>query len=60
LPSGNDAALTFAENFGMFALFKNKIKSKNPLIYFISEMNRKAKELKMNNTNFANPHGLNN
>ncbi|CAK79867.1 unnamed protein product (macronuclear) [Paramecium tetraurelia] len=49
LPSGNDAAMTLAENFG-----------KNPLIYFIQEMNNKARELQMTQTTYANPHGLNN
>jgi D-alanyl-D-alanine carboxypeptidase len=35
LPSGNDAAMTFAENFGIYAMYKNKIKGKNPLLYFV-------------------------
>lgn len=60
LPSGNDAAYTFAENFGTYAMFKNKVKSKNPVSYFIQEMNRKARDLRLSNTSFANPHGLNN
>lgn len=41
--SANDAAYTLAENFG----FEN----------FIKLMNKKAKELKMNNTHFVNPAG---
>ncbi|CAD8154356.1 unnamed protein product [Paramecium pentaurelia] len=60
LPSGNDAAMTLAENFGIYAMYQNKIKGKNPLIYFIQEMNNKARELRMSQTTYANPHGLNN
>jgi len=30
----------------------------DPLRYFLNEMNRTAKELKLYNTSFANPHGL--
>lgn len=45
LRSGNDAAMTIAEN----TLGYDK---------FIEEMNNKAKELKMYNTTFENPHGL--
>ena len=71
LPSGNDAAVAIAESIGKklmdeaFASQKNdegtpKCKpSKNPIWYFVSQMNAKAKELGMNNTRFANPHGLN-
>lgn len=58
LPSGNDAALTFAENFGVYAMYKQKLRSKNPISYFVSEMNQKSKELRLSNTLFHNPHGL--
>ncbi len=46
LPSGNDAANALAEHFGS--------NNKN----FVIEMNRKAKEIGMNNSHFVNPHGL--
>ena len=48
LPSGNDAANALADHF--------TAKGKN----FIEAMNNKATALGMNNTNFANPHGLHN
>ncbi|CAD8088345.1 unnamed protein product [Paramecium sonneborni] len=60
LPSGNDAAMAFAENFGIYAMYQDKIKGKNPINYFVQEMNNKAKDLKMTQTTYANPHGLNN
>mmetsp|Transcript_1840 Transcript_1840/g.1729 ORF Transcript_1840/g.1729 Transcript_1840/m.1729 type:complete len:197 (-) Transcript_1840:488-1078(-) len=74
LPSGNDAAYCLAERFGHYLYFeseefklrcdrapenlKSKIEIKNPVRYFLREMNRTAKELGMTNTHFANPHGL--
>ena len=45
LRSGNDAALTLSNNVTNYGDFINK-------------MNKKAKELGMNNTSFSNPHGL--
>ncbi len=48
LPSGNDAANAIAEH----------ISGSNDS--FAKLMNKKAKELGMNNTHFANPHGLHN
>ena len=48
LPSGNDAANAIAEH----------ISGDNDS--FAELMNKKAKELGMNNTHFANPHGLHN
>lgn len=46
LRSGNDAAVAIAEHVG------------GSLEGFVYLMNEKAKELGMTNTNFANPHGL--
>lgn len=46
LRSGNDAAVAIAEHIG------------GSLEGFVFLMNEKAKELGMKNTNFANPHGL--
>ena len=45
LRSGNDAALALSNNVTNYEDFINK-------------MNKKAKELGMNNTSFSNPHGL--
>mmetsp|Transcript_65457 Transcript_65457/g.75277 ORF Transcript_65457/g.75277 Transcript_65457/m.75277 type:complete len:368 (-) Transcript_65457:216-1319(-) len=67
LPSGNDAAVVFAEHFGRFffnvSLQKGKAKKRtcsNPIKYFLQEMNRFAKILGLNDTHYANPHGLSN
>lgn len=46
LRSGNDAAVTIAENVG------------GSLDGFVYLMNQKAEEIGMTNTHFANPHGL--
>jgi D-alanyl-D-alanine carboxypeptidase (penicillin-binding protein 5/6) len=48
LPSGNDAAATLACYLG------------GSIEGFAQLMNNKARELGMNDTNFVNPHGLNN
>jgi len=73
LPSGNDAAYCLAEKFGYYLYFESdefklrmernpdsltEIKVKNPVRYFVREMNKTAKELGMTNTHYANPHGL--
>ena len=47
LASGNDAALALADHVA------------GSEAKFVSMMNRKAKELGLNNSSFANPHGLN-
>ncbi len=66
LPSGNDAALCFAEFFGQL-LFRAanpafdkyaQMATKFPCKYFINEMNVNAKMLGLEHTTFANPHGL--
>src|SRR5438874_507823 len=46
LPSGNDAAVLLAENID------------GTVPEFVDEMNRKAADLGMDDTHFANPHGL--
>ncbi|EAS04236.3 D-alanyl-D-alanine carboxypeptidase family protein (macronuclear) [Tetrahymena thermophila SB210] len=72
LPSGNDAAFVLAENFGVYlymqtdkfkekygnAQTNKKLKVKNPITYFIKEMNDFAEKLNMQDTYFTNPHGL--
>jgi serine-type D-Ala-D-Ala carboxypeptidase (penicillin-binding protein 5/6) len=59
LPSGNDAAVAFAEHFG--GRLKPPADAPNeadPLPRFIAEMNRVAAELGLLETHFANPNGL--
>lgn len=49
LSSGNDAAYAIGEHIGG-----------GDIEYFIEMMNKKARELSAHNTNFTNPHGLDN
>ena len=59
LPSGNDAAVAFAEHFGeRLADEKDKAAKLDAYDSFVSAMNRKAAELGMTSTQFKNPHGL--
>jgi D-alanyl-D-alanine carboxypeptidase (penicillin-binding protein 5/6) len=59
LPSGNDAAVEFAEFFGdRLADDKDKAAHLNGHDSFVSAMNRKAAELGMKSTHFNNPNGL--
>ena len=59
LPSGNDAAVAFAEHFGQcVAAPEDRPAETDPLPRFVSEMNRVAAELGLRETQFANPHGL--
>ncbi|HVT30329.1 MAG TPA: serine hydrolase [Lacipirellulaceae bacterium] len=59
LPSGNDAAVAFAEHFGKrLADAKDKEANLDAHDCFVSAMNRKAKELGMTRTHFNNPNGL--
>jgi serine-type D-Ala-D-Ala carboxypeptidase (penicillin-binding protein 5/6) len=59
LPSGNDAAVAFAEHFGgRFARPGVDRDRADPLSLFVAEMNRVAAELALRETHFANPHGL--
>jgi D-alanyl-D-alanine carboxypeptidase (penicillin-binding protein 5/6) len=59
LPSGNDAAVAFAEHFGsrMKPLADASV-AIDPLPRFIAEMNRTAAELGLRDTHFVNPNGL--
>jgi D-alanyl-D-alanine carboxypeptidase (penicillin-binding protein 5/6) len=57
LPSGNDAAVAFAEHFG--PRFKTgSQKEEDPVKLFVAEMNREAKKLKLSQTSFLDPNGL--
>lgn len=59
LPSGNDAAVAIAEHLGdRFAPAEPGAATEDSLECFVAEMNRTAEQLGMNNTTFANPHGL--
>lgn len=68
LPSGNDAANALAEHFGkrMRPPPNNRIVPWTPRnsgrapawTNFVTEMNRRAKKLKMTKTRYVNPHGL--
>lgn len=49
IPSGNDAAMVFADYLG-----------NGNVSTFVEMMNKRAQELGMTNTQFANPHGLHN
>jgi len=61
LPSGNDAAAALAEHFGARTeAAKLAPKETDPYALFIVEMNRRAAELGLTKTTFANPHGLTN
>jgi serine-type D-Ala-D-Ala carboxypeptidase (penicillin-binding protein 5/6) len=56
LPSGNDAAVALAEQFG--GRFKNGDAETDPLVLFVAEMNRRAKALDLNETSYHDPNGL--
>jgi len=59
LPSGNDASVALAEHFGRkFVKTDMKLDDAQSFDRFIEEMNSAARELKMLQTNFVNPHGL--
>lgn len=75
LPSGNDAAVALAENFGIYLYYESKqyreavkrnpefvenFKLRSPISSFCIEMNRWCRVFNMNDTSFANVHGLNN
>lgn len=57
LPSGNDAARMLAEYFGP-RMATDEDQDLEPAEQFVVAMNRRAKELGMNNTGYRNPHGL--
>ncbi len=59
LPSGNDAAVAFAEHFGArLDPPADDPDEKDPLRRFLAEMNRVAAELSLRETHFENPNGL--
>jgi len=72
LPSGNDAAMCLAENFGARIMLTKRpgefIKKgsglmtdemgKKHIACFVREMNRVAVVMNLKNTEFTNPHGL--
>jgi D-alanyl-D-alanine carboxypeptidase (penicillin-binding protein 5/6) len=58
LPSGNDASVALAEHFGGRFAADRSARKATPFQRFIIQMNRRAKQLGMTQTRFANPHGL--
>ena len=60
LPSGNDAAVAFAEHFGgrLKPPAEGHARPEDPFARFIAEMNRVAAELGLHETHFENPNGL--
>jgi D-alanyl-D-alanine carboxypeptidase (penicillin-binding protein 5/6) len=59
LPSGNDAAVAFAEHFGgRMAPPADAPGEADPLARFVAEMNRLTSELGLRAAHFLNPHGL--
>ncbi len=59
LPSGNDAATALAEHVGpRFKPAGDSKEAARPAARFVAEMNRAASELGMQQTHYANPHGL--
>lgn len=59
LPSGNDASVALAEHFGRkFAKADESLDDARSYDRFIEQMNAAARELKMLNSSFVNPHGL--
>jgi D-alanyl-D-alanine carboxypeptidase (penicillin-binding protein 5/6) len=56
LPSGNDAAVALAEQFG--PRFKSGDAETDPLHLFVAEMNRRAKALGLKETTYQDPNGL--
>jgi serine-type D-Ala-D-Ala carboxypeptidase (penicillin-binding protein 5/6) len=59
LPSGNDAAVAFAEHFGgRLEPPSDAPRTEDPFPRFIAEMNRVAEKLGLHETHFENPNGL--
>lgn len=58
LPSGNDAAMTIAVNIAKIETGNDNMDNKAAVDEFVKLMNKKAEELGLENTHFANPHGL--
>ncbi|HEY2787382.1 MAG TPA: serine hydrolase [Fimbriiglobus sp.] len=57
LPSGNDAAVAFAEHFGPRFPAGDKTED-DPVKRFVTEMNRRAASLKLKEMTFVDPNGL--
>jgi D-alanyl-D-alanine carboxypeptidase (penicillin-binding protein 5/6) len=57
LPSGNDAAVAVAEQFGSRCPADPQA-GDDPVRRFVAEMNRRAKELNLKETTFLDPSGL--
>ncbi|MDP1562851.1 MAG: serine hydrolase [Pirellulaceae bacterium] len=61
LPSGNDAGTALAEHFGAKWSVLNDDQTSKPVdsfAVFIQAMNRRAQDLGVKDSRFANPHGL--
>ena len=64
LPSGNDAAVCLAEGFTQLlsrpqpAIGGYMVKSTNTMRLFVKQMNSLAAKLRLQSTQFTNPHGL--
>lgn len=59
LPSGNDASVALAEHFGAsFDPAESGNGSNDALARFLAEMNRQARAIGMQHTQYQNPHGL--
>ncbi|ADV60782.1 peptidase S11 D-alanyl-D-alanine carboxypeptidase 1 [Isosphaera pallida ATCC 43644] len=58
LPSGNDAAVALAEQFGQRLAARDGSDGLDPLEAFVAAMNREAQALGLSATRFVNPHGL--
>lgn len=57
LPSGNDAAYVIAVHVGRLIAEDNSLNKKAAVSTFIEAMNKKAKEIGANNSNFLTPDG---
>jgi D-alanyl-D-alanine carboxypeptidase (penicillin-binding protein 5/6) len=57
LPSGNDAAVALAEQFGPRFKPKGDVET-DPVKLFVGEMNRRAKALDLKETSYQDPNGL--
>ncbi|MCE5168437.1 D-alanyl-D-alanine carboxypeptidase [Paenibacillus profundus] len=60
LPSGNDAARTIAVQLGRQSRQDASLSEEEAMTAFVDLMNKRAEELGLRNTHFANPHGLHN
>lgn len=56
LPSGNDAAVAFAEHFGLALRADNQ--NTPPAAAFVGRMNQQAEMLRLAETRYLDPHGL--